>query len=401
MGSTKLLRVIEDFAPIRYRSAHVAMARPREIVDLHERGLAVRAGCRRLVVAGGRATRSGLVIEVAQSVRDVASKLGPNSLLITDEPSLASAQKTAMAIGAVGSLDKVLPTTFTILRSGSFEVGLNYEPALSSEKIDRHRLKIVRTGGIRWRTPKEGARLRRWENHTPVLTSIKRLDPSHPAAKQGRTLYPSRVIDPEDAPRIFVSGHNSRKLGGVVQKGRWKGFPIVSITLEERRSCPRTCSLWHECYGNSMQWSKRLRHGPKLEAMIEDELENLAERHPAGFVVRAHVLGDFYSARYVKKWKRWLRMFPAAHVFGYTAWAPDSPIGCEIGELAANQWDRFAVRFSNASVTEQGATTVFERPAKMHTELGIICPVQVDRTECCASCGLCWNSKTNIVFLAH
>lgn len=297
MGRTKLLRVIEDFVPIQYRNVHVAMARSSGIVDLHERGLAARTGCRRIVVPRGRATRNGLVIEVAPSVRDVALDRGPGSLLITDDLSLVSVEQTTMAIGTVGALDTALPASFTVLRSRSFEVGLNYEPTLSFEKIERHGLKVIRTGGLRWRAPKEGTRLRRWENHTPVLTSIKRLDATHPAAIEGRTMYPSRVVAPEDAPRIFVSGHNSRKLGGVVQKGRWKGFPIFSLTLEERRSCPRSCSLWRECYGNSMQWPKRLRHGLELEILIERELQALAHRHPDGFVIRAHVLGDFYSVR--------------------------------------------------------------------------------------------------------
>jgi hypothetical protein len=401
MGSTKLLRVIEDFVPTRYRSAHVVMARPREIVDLHERGLAARTGCRRIVVPGWRAVRNGLVIESVQSAEEAVLALGHDSFLITDEPSLAAAGHPTMAIGSVGSLASELPAAFAIFNARSFEIGLNYEPVLSSEKIERHGLKVIRIGNTRWRTAKADIRLRRWENHTPVLTSIKRLAADHPAAKAGRTLYPSRVFDPADAPRIFVSGHNSRKLGGIVQKGRWRGFPIYSLTLEERRSCPRTCSLWHECYGNTMQWSKRLAHGPKLEAMIERELAELSHRHPAGFVIRAHVLGDFYSVRYVRRWSRWLRMFPSLQVFGYTAWPPDSPVGRQIELVSSRQWDRFSVRFSNAGAAERGATTVFKRPEQMRAGLGIVCPVQVDRAECCASCGLCWNSKTNIVFLAH
>jgi hypothetical protein len=324
-----------------------------------------------------------------------------DSFLITEEPVVASPQHRTMALGDVGSLASVLPAAFTVLRGRSFEIGLNYEPVLAPEKIERHGLKVIRTGTTRWRTAKENIRLRRWENHAPALTSIKRLATEHPAVRNGRTLYPSRVFDPEKAPRIFISGFNSRKLGGVVQKGRWKGFPIYSLTLEERRTCPKSCSLLRECYGNSMQWSKRLRHGPKLEAMIASELAELSRRHPDGFVIRAHVLGDFPSVRYVKKWKRWLQTFPSLRVFGYTAWPSHTPIGREVGRLASRLWDRFSVRYSNAGVPECGATTVFQRPSRMRTELGILCPVQADRADCCASCALCWSSKTNIVFLAH
>src|SRR5436190_15691957 len=217
MASTKLLPVIEDFALTRYHRAHIAMARPREIVHLHEQRLGAPTGCRRLVVLDVGARRKRPVIDVAPSLREGATPR-TESLLITDDPALVSPQQSAMVIGPVGTLDAALPPTFTILRSLSFEVGINYEPALASEKIQRHRLELVRTGGARWRTAKERSNLRRWENHTPVLTSIKRLDPTHPAVKYGRTIYPTRVVHPEDVPRIFVSGHNSRKLGGVVQK---------------------------------------------------------------------------------------------------------------------------------------------------------------------------------------
>ena len=56
-----------------------------------------------------------------------------------------------------------------------------------------------------------------------------------------------------------------------------------------------------------------------MEARLEREIEVLDVRHGGGFVVRLHVLGDFYSVEYVGLWRRLLRQYPTLRVFGYTA----------------------------------------------------------------------------------
>ena len=55
-----------------------------------------------------------------------------------------------------------------------------------------------------------------------------------------------------------------------------------------------------------------------MEARLEREIEVLDVRHGGGFVVRFHVLGDFYSVEYVGLWRRLLRQYPTLRVFGYT-----------------------------------------------------------------------------------
>lgn len=242
---------------------------------------------------------------------------------------------------------------------------------------------------------------RRFTEHRPPGKRVITLRSDHPAYKEGRTLFPTRVIDPADAPRLLKSGRHSHKLGNPCVKGKWAGMPIYSLTLEERATCPRTCLHWSDCYGNKMQFPHRHRHGPDLENRLEIELAALAEEHPGGFIVRLHILGDFYSTGYVRKWRRWLRRFPALYVFGYTARHPHSDaIGRMLNRLSARHWERFAIRFSNHDLPERTATTI-SGPARGRVAHGIVCPAQTADSDCCATCGLCWGQRGPIAFLSH
>jgi hypothetical protein len=191
-------------------------------------------------------------------------------------------------------------------------------------------------------------------------------------------------------------------LGPFVRKGKWKGFPIFSLTLEERATCPRTCSQWLTCYGNNMGRSIRYEAGPVLEAQIWRELIALQKQEPQGFVVRLHILGDFYSVNYVRMWKRALQTFPALHVFGYTARNslpgrknPD-PIGVAIEDLRTRMWDRFAVRTSGAHTGPRTKVIADEKDKGD----AIVCPAQT-RGRTCATCALCWSTRKPIAFLQH
>jgi hypothetical protein len=221
------------------------------------------------------------------------------------------------------------------------------------------------------------------------------LRPGHPALIEGRSAFPHRVAAGLTHLR---PGYHSSKLGRRVLKGRWKGMPIYALTLEERKTCPRTCALWAACYGNNMQWAKRSPHGPEFELALWRELHALNRRHRNGFVVRLHVLGDFYNVSYVGLWHAALDWFENLHVFGYTAWPTSTEIGHYVQHLRSTRWDRFSVRTSGA---EKGLrTSVFERAEDV--ALGtIICPAQTGKTKSCGSCGLCWNSKRPIAFLRH
>jgi hypothetical protein len=65
----------------------------------------------------------------------------------------------------------------------------------------------------------------------------------HPAAVEGRTIFPRSVVGAADSPRLLVSGHNNSKLGKEVLRGSRAGWPIFHLTLEERATCPRSCPV--------------------------------------------------------------------------------------------------------------------------------------------------------------
>lgn len=243
--------------------------------------------------------------------------------------------------------------------------------------------------------------MRRFQTHKPPLVGIKALAADHPAALAGRTLYEARRQWAGFEGRVLKDGHNSRKIGRFVTKGRWRGMPIFTLTLEERATCPRSCDHWLDCYGNKMNWSNRLLPGDALERRLDAELSQLQRVFPGGFVLRLHVLGDFYSEAYVERRGAWLDQHPALRVFGYTARPPSSEIGAAVDRLNTAHPDRWVVRFSNAAVGELGAKTIYREPEAPRVAEGIVCPAQTGRTDCCGTCGLCWGTKANIAFVAH
>lgn len=220
------------------------------------------------------------------------------------------------------------------------------------------------------------------------------------------TRFRSRVQPPPRAG-VLKPGSYQRKLGAIVRKGPWKGFPIFSLTLEERATCPRSCQQWLRCYGNSSGMSVRYAHGPALLGSIRADLMRLQRHHPGGFVVRLHQLGDFFSVEYVEFWRQCLRDFSALHVFGYTARNYDSegqpdPIGEAVAALRDKRWDRFAVRTSGAYI---GPSTKVITDEKYAGD-AIICPAQTVKNKeiSCSSCALCWSPAARhraIAFKAH
>lgn len=220
----------------------------------------------------------------------------------------------------------------------------------------------------------------------------------HPAVVEARPLFMRSANEHKrHKARILVSGHNSRKIGKIVTKGALAGFPIYTLTLTERATCPRDCHAWNFCYGNRSPWALRWPAGPETEAKIERELIELQAKHPKGFLVRCHVLGDYYSVEYVNLWRQWLERFPALHVFGYTA--RHDEIGITVRDLALENWTRFAVRSSDARIADLPAAIVIKRDAGAGE--AIICPAQTDATQGCSSCALCWSTKKTIAFMEH
>jgi hypothetical protein len=124
-----------------------------------------------------------------------------------------------------------------------------------------------------------------------------------------------------------------------------------------------------------------------LMLRLSENLELLQNAHPDGFVVRLHVLGDFFSLDYVKFWIDALAFYPALRIFGYT-----HRLG-SIQDLIRSglQNDRAVVRTSDTG-GRLSANVMGE---------GITCPQEVQRTESCLTCGLCWQTERPIRFLTH
>lgn len=232
----------------------------------------------------------------------------------------------------------------------------------------------------------------------------RKLNPSHPAISEARTVYVGRVR--EAGLNILKPGQYQRKIGSQIQKGDWKRFPVFSLTLEERSTCPTTCRQWSSCYGNNLNNSIRFRHGPELEKALWRELALLQADFPHGFVIRLHILGDFYSTEYVELWRRALDAFKGLRVFGYSAWLKGTPIGDAVIALRTARWDRFAIRTSGGHWRHGPHTIVIDRPRRGDRKARgadtIVCPAQTGKTASCSTCALCWSAPNKtIAFLQH
>lgn len=218
------------------------------------------------------------------------------------------------------------------------------------------------------------------------------------------TMFPSRVQDVGEAA-VLKDGAMNSKIGGDVLVGRLEGAKIVTLTLEERATCPRSCDLWSRCYGNGMQYSVRWRHGPELIEKLAEEIADLCAEYER-VLVRLHVLGDFWSVEYVQAWEALLDAHTKLHVFGFTAWGADTEIGREVAAVRAANPDRFMIRHSGRCAPWGSFTIDFPTERK---QLGdaIVCPEQraamngTDEGRHCGSCGVCWASDRPIVFVEH
>lgn len=237
---------------------------------------------------------------------------------------------------------------------------------------------------------------RRFTDHRPPNPLILKGD--HAAVVEGRTLFPTTVVDPFPGARPLIAGINSRKIGSHVTKGPWSGLPIFTLTLEERKTCPRTCQQWRSCYGNKMHYAKRWNVFHKnFEQQLLAQIALLVNANPKGIVVRLHVLGDFVTAKYARFWHFLLCNFPELRVFGYTAYHPSSPKGREVENMNARFPDRCAIRFSGIEAA------VVKKDDKLPRDF-IVCPAQTNKTDCCGTCGLCWSPAARdktIAFIEH
>jgi len=211
----------------------------------------------------------------------------------------------------------------------------------------------------------------------------------------GHTIYTKSVKVVEFYPYQALKPVKNKKLGKKVTVGMHKDRPIFTLTLEERATCPRTCGHWNDCYGNNMPFAHRISHGVGLAQKLYADLTQIQKKHDK-FLVRLHVLGDFYSVDYVKFWEKCLAKFPGLAIWGYTHWHPNTPIGDEINRIRTAQWDRFSVRYSDY------IQDVLSANSEEVADKGVICPEQTGKAKSCADCGLCWAMKKQpVIFKTH
>lgn len=267
--------------------------------------------------------------------------------------------------------------------------------------------RAVGVGLMPHRIVSDNQSMKRFATSEPEPDRVMELDAAHPAAMEGRTIFPSTVVGAAESARFLVSGHNKSKLGKKVTKGPWAGMTLFHVTLEERATCPRSCQRWLDCYGSAMPFARRNDHrDPEFLAALDREVRTVARAHPDGFVVRLHTLGDFYSMDYLNVWGDLLLDLPNLHIFGYTHRREDADdeesreLATAIRMLTEVHWSRFAIRRSDYFGPE-GEITVMAPVDHPHV---IMCPAQTGQTEACATCGLCWSEAARgktIGFLLH
>ena len=86
----------------------------------------------------------------------------------------------------------------------------------------------------------------------------------------------------------IIKTSTNKKLGKKVTKGKYKGFPIFTVTLQERATCPTDCIHWSNCYGNNMPFATRYTVDKQAIELMESELTELQRKYPNGFLVRLH-----------------------------------------------------------------------------------------------------------------
>jgi hypothetical protein len=208
------------------------------------------------------------------------------------------------------------------------------------------------------------------------------------------------------------------KLGKIVKTGRLKGMPIYTVTLEERATCSASCFHYSTCYGNHMPFATRYEANPALIDLMAIELEALNKKHLNGFLVRLHILGDFYSVEYVNFWDKWLSQFDNLWVYGYSERQLGTNIGNALQTLRLKWKTRFMVRISGDTLQTHMSALSFDDTAAQQQVIdkkAFICPTQIAKkgdtksapkgietlVSDCGACGLCWTATKNVVFLTH
>ncbi len=228
-----------------------------------------------------------------------------------------------------------------------------------------------------------------------------KLKPNNPALIERRTVNIRFSNFSEGTPLKSVE-HNGKVGKGkkIIRMSRWKGMPMFSLTLEERQTCPSSCFHWDDCYGNTMFYANR-QSVKDITLRIFNQLVELEKKYPKGFVIRLHILGDFFSYEYVKFWEECLETFPMLTVFGYSARIGkdnDEDIFEALKDLRYKYLDRWFVRFST---NKTGRGKLIYAADENFKGKGFGCPEMTGMTESCLTCMACLTTKKTVIFPTH
>lgn len=237
--------------------------------------------------------------------------------------------------------------------------------------------------------------------------------PTENAIHNGTTIYHNSIRIPRNTGykstglRVLKSSRYNKKLGkknSVILKGpkEFRGKHLYHLTLVERLTCPQDCQQWNVCYGNHMPFAYRSPPGAELETALVKDVHYLASIYPEGFVVRLHILGDFYNTSYVDLWRDLLHTYPNMCIYGYTHRELTTDIGNAITEMVRDFPKRVSILRSDGQDPRDPLPWALTVPKGTTPRKDIlVCPEQTGKTESCLTCGLCMNGKTNIQFLEH
>ena len=217
----------------------------------------------------------------------------------------------------------------------------------------------------------------------------------HAAVVGGRTLYKKNVFDAATYPYKVIKVPTDIKLGKKVKKGKLREAKIYILTLEERATCDSDCEHWLDCYGNNMPFAHRFLANDALYPAIVRDLDEIDSKGKP-YQLRLHVLGDFFSLKYVNFWKNQLQNRELLNIYGYTRHHPIKPIGKSLLSVRNKYKERFSIRFSNYPDDPMSAQS-----ENVSTD-GIGCPHQLGLSESCGDCTLCWTMQTKpVIFYDH
>ena len=210
------------------------------------------------------------------------------------------------------------------------------------------------------------------------------LNHDHAAIVNSRSIYQKNIHDAATYPYKVIKVPTDTKLGKKVKKGKLKGSKIYILTLEERATCDSDCEHWLNCYGNNMPFAHRFIVNDALYPAIERDLDELdAKGKP--YLVRLHILGDFFNLKYVFFWRKQLAKRELLNIYGYTRNHPTKALGIAIKAVRQEYGERFAIRFSNYPDDPMSAQS------KDSSTDGVGCPEQLGLAESCGDCALCWS----------